>query len=817
MAEKENKNIEPREITDELKESYLDYAMSVIVARALPDVRDGLKPVQRRVLFVMHELGLTYQAKFRKCAKIAGDTSGNYHPHGETNVYGALVNLVQDFAIRYPLIKGQGNFGSIDGDEAAAMRYTEAKLMKISGELIRDIDKETVDWRPNYDDTRQEPIVFPTAIPNLLLNGTLGIAVGMATNIPPHNLNELIDASVFLIDNPKATIEELVNFVKGPDFPTGGVIYNKKDIIEAYSTGRGSITMRGVAEVTERAKGGKQAFNIEIREIPYQVNKSTLIEKIAELVQAKKLEGIKDIRDESTKDISIIIELKPDVSPQRILNQLFKFTQMQKNFNVNMVALINGGLQPQVMSLKDILAEFIEHRRVVVTRRTEFDLRKAKEREHILEGLSKALKHIDAVIETIKKSKDRNDAKDNLIKKFKLTEIQANAILDMRLSVLAALETKKIEDELKEIKKLIAELEDLLKNPKKILTVIKKELADVQKEFGDARKTKVMARGLDDISEEDLIPEEETILTISQSGYIKRVDPDSFKSQQRGGKGLIGSDVGEEDFLSDILYANTHDNALFFTDKGRVFQTRVYDIPAASRTAKGKPVHNFLEIPTDEHVSAVITYPGESKNGENHALVMATTDGVIKKTPLQDFNNVRRTGIIAIKLHKSDALKWVKLSTGKDEIIITTEQGQAIRFKESDVRSMGRSAAGVRGVKLRKNDKVSSMSIISKADDKTKKILVVMSNGYGKQTPLSEYKVQGRGGSGIKTANVTTKTGIVMDAHVICDEEEIIALSAKGQIIRTAMKTVRTAGRATQGVRIMNLNKGDTLSGVICF
>jgi len=817
MQEPEQDKIKEQNITDELKESYLDYAMSVIVARALPDVRDGLKPVQRRVLFVMHELGLTYQAKFRKCAKIAGDTSGNYHPHGETNVYGALVNLVQEFGIRYPLIKGQGNFGSIDGDDAAAMRYTEAKLMKISGELLRDIEKETVDWRPNYDDTRQEPIVFPTAVPNLLLNGTLGIAVGMATNIPPHNLGELIDATAYLIDNPKATIEELVEFVKGPDFPTGGVIFNKKDIIEAYSTGRGPITMRGVAEVMERQKSGKEAFNILISEIPYQVNKSTLIEKMAELVQTKKIDGIKDIRDESTKDIRIIIELKPGANPQRILNQLFKFTQMQKNFNVNMVALSGGGLQPQVMSLKDVLAEFIEHRKEVVVRRTEFDLKKAREREHILEGLSIALANIDKVIELIKKSKDRSDAKDNLMKKFKLTEIQAGAILDMRLSTLAALERQKIEDELKEIKKLIESLIALLKSPAKILTVIKKELSEVAQEFGDARKTKVFARGLGEFSEEDLIPKEETILTMSETGYIKRVEPDTFKTQNRGGKGLIGSNVSDEDFLTEILYANTHDNILFFTDQGRVFRTKVYDIPAGSRTAKGRPVHNFLEIPTDEKVNAVITYSEESKEQSNKFLVMATTDGVIKKTPLVEFNNVRRTGIVALKLNKGDSLHWVSLSDGKDEVIITTEQGQAIRFSEKDVRAMGRGAAGVRGIKLRKEDKVSSMRIISKEDDKKKKLLVVMSNGYGKQTPLAEYKVQGRGGSGIKTANITTKTGIIMDAHVICDEEEIIALSSKGQLIRTEIKSVRTAGRSTQGVRIMNLNKGDSLSSVICF
>jgi len=816
-ASGENANVVETEITDEIRESYLNYAMSVIVMRALPDVRDGLKPVHRRILYTMSELNLSPGAKTRKSAKIVGDVTGNYHPHGGAAVYEAMVKLAQDFGMRYPLVIGQGNFGSIDGDNAAADRYTEAKMSRISMEMLQDIEKETVDWRDNYEGTRQEPIVLPASVPNLLLNGTLGIAVGMATNIPPHNLNELLDATAHLIDNPKATAEDLIDFVKGPDFPTGGVIYNKKDVIEAYTTGKGAITMRGIAEVKEKDKG--KGYTIEITEIPYQVNKSSLVMRMAELVQTKKIDGIKNIIDQSDKrGMSILIELKSDAVPQKVLNRLFKYTDMQKNFNVNMVALTERGMQPQLMSLKDILVAFIDHRQEVVRRRAEYDLKKAKERAHVLEGLSKALRSIDKVIAMIKKSKNRDDARVNLMKGFRLSEIQANAILDMRLSTLAALERQRIEDELREKKKLISELEELLKSAKKILGVVKSELKNIKEKYGDERKTKVVVGGLKDFNEEDLIKEEETMITLSQGGYIKRVNPDSFKSQHRGGKGLIGSDVNEEDFLTEVLYSNSHDNILFFTDRGRVFQTKVYEIPEASRTAKGKPIHNFLEIPIEEKVNAVVTYSNGAKKNGGQYLIMATEGGVIKKTPLSDFDNVRRTGIIAIKLRKDDSLRWVKLSSGKDQVILTTVNGQAIRFKESDARPMGRATAGVTAIRLKGKDKVSSMNIVqADVDLKKTKLLVVMENGYGKQTPIGQYKLQKRSGSGILTANVTSKTGPVIDAWLVNEEEEILALSARGQVIRTELHSVRTAGRATQGVRIMNLKAGDKLVGIICF
>ena len=805
--------VEDREITDELRESYLDYAMSVIVSRALPDVRDGLKPVQRRVLWTMWENGLTHSAKFRKCADVVGNTLAKYHPHGDASVYDTLVRMAQNFSLRYPLINGQGNFGSVDGDSAAAYRYTEARLAKIAEELLIDIDKETVDWQSNYDGTKQEPKVLPAKLPNLLLNGTVGIAVGMATNIPPHNLTEVVDAAAHLIDNPKASVSDLFQFVQGPDFPTGGIIYDKKAIAEAYVTGRGGITTRGVANVMEKNKD----FSIEITEIPYQVNKSELITRMAELVTEKKIEGIRDIRDESDKEgMSIVIELKGNATPQKVLNQLYQYTDLQKDFHFNMIALADG-IQPQLMSLKDILLAYVEHRKAVLRRRAEYELKKAEERAHILTGLAKALSIIDKVIVTIKKSTDREEAHKNLVKNFKFTDIQTNAILEMRLQTLANLERKKIEDELAEKQKIIAELNILLKSPAKILKVVKDELTDLRQKYGGERKTKVIASGLKEFKEEDLIPKEETVITLSQSGYIKRVPPTSFRVQKRGGKGLIGSDVSEEDFLSHLVAANTHDNVLFFTNAGRVFQTKVYEIPAGTRTAKGKPIHNFLEVPAEEKITALITYPSDEKSAKGY-LVMVTSNGVIKKTALTDFGNVRRTGIIAIKLKKGDHLGWVKLSSGSDEILITTANGQAIRFKESQARPMGRTAAGVRAIRLKKDDTVSSMDVIGKIEKNNKEqlMLVVMANGYGKQTALKEYRLQGRGGSGIKTANVTSKTGKIVAAQLIGEEEELITLSAKGQVIRARLESVRIAGRATQGVRIMNLGSGDKVAAIAC-
>jgi len=811
--------IEKREITDELRESYLDYAMSVIVSRALPDVRDGLKPVQRRILWTMWEDGLTHSAKLRKSSNVVGAVLGRYHPHGDMAVYDALARTAQDFSLRYLLIDGQGNWGSVDGDSPAAMRYTECRLSKISEELLFDIEKETVDWQPNYDSSRDEPKVLPAKLPNLLLNGSIGIAVGMATNIPPHNLNEVIDALIYLISHPKSTVEDLTQFIQGPDFPTAGIIYDKKSIIEAYSSGRGPITCRAKAEIEERKTG---QFNIIVTEIPYQVNKSELLIKIAELVSEKKVEGIRDLRDESDREgMRIVVELKSDANPQKILNQLYQYTDLQKDFHLNMIALLDG-IQPQLLSLKEVLSAHLSHRKLVVERRARFDLKKAKERAHILEGLAKALSIIDQIISTIKKSKDRQDAFGNLIKKFNFTEIQANAILEMRLQTLAALEREKIENELKEKKKLINELQLLLKSPEKILAVVKEEFIELKKNYGDERRTKIISSGLKEFKEEDLVIQEEVIITLSQSGYIKRAAPDSIKVQRRGGKGLIGSEVSEEDFITHFISANSHDNILFFTDRGRVFQTKVYEIPIGSRTSKGKVVQNFLEIPAEEKISAIVSYSNEAKlsktQTQNYLLVMATKNGLIKKTSLEDFSNVRRSGIIAIGLQKGDELKWVKLSTGRDQIILTTSRGQAIRFKESQLRPLGRGASGVKAIRLKGDDFVSGLDIISTSDKKqgTKNnLLVVTENGFAKQTPLGQYKVQSRGGQGIKTAKVNAKTGFVVAGQIILEQEELLVLSARGQIIKTKISDIRTASRATSGVRIMKLKDGDKVAGVV--
>ena len=809
--------IEKREITTELKESYLDYAMSVIVSRALPDVRDGLKPVQRRILWAMWETGLKAGVKFRKSAAVVGEVLKSYHPHGDIAVYDAMARMAQDFSLRYPLIDGQGNWGSVDGDSQAAMRYTECRLSKISEELLFDIEKETVNWELNYDASKEEPKVLPAKLPNLLLNGVSGIAVGMATNIPPHNLDEIISATNCLIDNPKATIKDLMEFIDGPDFPTGGLIYNKKSIIDAYSTGRGAITIRAKTEVQERAKN---QFNIVVSEIPYQVNKSELIIKIAELAQNKKIEGIRDIRDESDREgMRIVIELKSDASSQKILNQLFKHTDLQKNFNFNMIALI-GGLQPQLMTLKDIIGEFIAHRKEIVWRRSEFDLKKAKERAHILEGLIKALSVIDKIIKTIKESKDAEEAHQKLVRNFKLTEIQATAILEMKLRTLAALERQKLEDELKEKKKLIGELEAILKSPAKILKIIKDELAELKNKYASKRRTKLVAGGLQEFTEEDLVPQEEVVITLTSSGYIKRLPPSNFKTQRRGGKGLIGQEIGDDDFVSHFISADTHDNILFFTDKGRVFQTKVYEIPVGSRTAKGKLIQNFLDIPAEETVSAIVAYSTNNRQlTTNNFLIMLTKNGIIKKSALEDFTNIRRTGIIAMNLQKNDSLNWVRLSSGSDEIILATANGQAIRFKETQLRPISRTAAGVRAIKLKKDDFIAGFDIIKKTTDNklqtANSLLVMTENGFAKQTSLKEYKVQNRGGSGIKTAKINSKTGKVIAGQIITDEEELLALSAKGQIIKTGIKSVRTAGRATSGVRIMKLKENDKIVGIV--
>jgi DNA gyrase subunit A len=807
--------MEPREITKELGESYLDYAMSVIVARALPDVRDGMKPVHRRVLWAMWDMGVTSTAKFRKSAYVVGETMAIYHPHGDSSIYDTMVRMAQDFSLRYPLVRGQGNFGSVDGDPPAAMRYTEAKLAAIANEMLTDIEKETVDWIPNYDGTRNEPTVLPAKLPNLLLNGALGIAVGMATSIPPHNLNEVADAILYLADNEDATSEDLLQFVKGPDFPTGGIIYDAKAIKAAYVSGRGGVLTRAKADIVEK-KNSRQ-FDIVITEIPYQVNKSELIKTIAELAQDKKIEGIRDLRDESDREgMRIVIELKNDVAPQKVLNWLYKHTDLEKNFNFNMIALVNG-IEPRLLTLRDILVEYLKHREVIVTRRTKFDLRKAEERAHILEGLAIALDAIDRVIATIRKSEDKEVAHANLMKLFKLSDLQATAILEMRLQTLAALERLKIEAELKEKHALIAELKLILKSPARILKIIKEEVTELKNKYGDDRRTKVVSRAVESVSDEDLIPEEEAIVTVSGGGYIKRLPPGTFKTQKRGGKGLIGSEVADEDFLSHFFSANTHDNVLFFTDRGRVFQTKVYEIPQATRTSKGRAIQNFLELPSEENVSAIVSYSAkgakaEGKSGRKY-LMMVTKQGVIKKTPLEDFENIRRTGIIALSLKKGDQLKWARLTTGTEQVVLATRQGQSIRFDEKQVRPMSRTAAGVRAIKLKKqNDEVAGFDII-RGDDAM--LLVVMEHGFAKQTMLKEYKVQSRGGSGIKTAEVTSKTGAVVSAHVVTDEKEIFALSAKGQMIRTELSTVRKTGRSAQGVHIMDLKSGDRVAGTV--
>ena len=808
-------DMEPREITKELGESYLDYAMSVIVARALPDVRDGMKPVHRRVLWAMWDMGVLSTAKFRKSAYVVGETMAKYHPHGDSSIYDTMVRMAQDFSLRYPLVRGQGNFGSVDGDPPAAMRYTEAKLAAIANEMLTDIEKETVDWIPNYDGTRNEPTVLPAKLPNLLLNGVSGIAVGMATSIPPHNLNEVADAILYLADNEDATSEDLLQFIKGPDFPTGGVIYDVKAIKEAYVSGRGGVMARAKADIVEK-KSSRQ-FDIVITEIPYQVNKSELIKTIAELAQDKKIEGIRDLRDESDREgMRIVIELKNDVAPQKVLNWLYKHTDLEKNFNFNMIALVNG-IEPRLLTLRDILVEYLKHRENIVTRRTKFDLRKAEERAHILEGLAIALNAIDRVIATIRKSEDKEVAHMNLMKLFKLSDLQATAILEMRLQTLAALERLKIEAELKEKHALIAELKLILKSPARILKIIKDEVTELKNKYGDERRTKVVSRAVESVSDEDLIPEEEAIVTVSGGGYIKRLPPGTFKVQRRGGKGLIGSEVADEDFLSHFFSANTHDNVLFFTDHGRAFQTKVYEIPQATRTSKGRAIQNFLELPSNENVSAIVSYSAkgakaEGKSGRKY-LMMVTKQGVIKKTPLEDFENIRRTGIIALSLKKGDQLKWARLTTGTEQVVLATRQGQSIRFDEKQVRPMGRTAAGVRAIKLKKqNDEVAGFDII-RGDDAM--LLVVMEHGFAKQTALKEYKVQSRGGSGIKTAEVTAKTGMVVSAHVVSEEKEIFALSAKGQMIRTELSTVRKTGRSAQGVHIMDLKSGDRVAGTV--
>lgn len=813
--------VHPREIVEEMRGSYLDYAMSVIVARALPDVRDGLKPVHRRILYAMHEDGLTHAAKYRKSATVVGSTLGRYHPHGDTAVYDSLVRMAQDFNMRYPLIDGQGNFGSVDGDSAAAMRYSEARMSRIGEEMLRDIGKNTVDFLDNYDGTRKEPVVLPSPVPQLLLNGTLGIAVGMATNIPPHNLGELIDALHFLIEHPKATTEDLFSFIKGPDFPTGGTIFNRREIITAYSQGKGPIVMRGKAEIAEDQKRSQ----IIITEIPFQVNKASLVEQFAKLVQEKKIDGIRDIRDESDKDgMRIVFDLARDAHPQKILNRLYKFSDLQKTFHVNLLAL-QDGLQPKVLSLVEILQYFIEHRRQVVRRRLQYDLERAKDREHILEGLSKCLTNIDKVIKLIRGAQDRDDAKEKLKKTFRLSELQANAILDMRLAQLAKLERKKIEDELKEIKAKIKELTAILNSPKKIDEVIKKEFLSAKETFGDSRKTRVQVQGIGEIAEEDLVANEETIITLTQGGYIKRINPATYKLQKRGGKGIVGMKTVSDDIVEHFLYCNTHDSLMVFTDSGKVFSLPVYEIPEGTRVAKGRGLLNFVELSSNDKVLNLFALGKKDKEQGIQYMVMTTKNGLVKKTPLEDFANVRKSGLIAISLKKGDELRIVQKSTGQDHIIVTTKKGQSIRFKELDARAMGRTAAGTKAIRLRKGDEVVGMDVVGenqksnlKNQNEVDYLLVLTENGYGKRTHLKEYRVQSRGGSGIKTANITAKTGNLVYAKALSGEEEdLIVISRKGQVIRTEISSIPKISRSTQGVRVMKLDEGDKVVSAASF
>ena len=801
--------VEPLTITHEMKTSYLDYAMSVIVTRALPDVRDGLKPVHRRILYAMWSVGLKSSAKFRKSATIVGEVLGKYHPHGDSSVYDSMVRMAQDFSMRYMLVKGQGNFGSMDGDRAAAYRYTEAKLSAISEELLLEIEKNTVDFRPNFDGSHNEPSVLPAKLPNLLLNGTMGIAVGMSTNIPPHNLSELIQAITLLIDKPEAQIEELAEIVKGPDFPTGGIIYDKKDILQAYVTGRGGIVMRGKAEIVEK-KDGK--FQIIISELPYQVNKANMVEKIADLVKNKKMDGIRDLRDESDKDgVRVVVDIKKDAYPKKVLNSLYKHTQLQDTFHVNMLALVDG-IQPKVLSLKTILEEYIKHRVEVIERRTKYDLDKAKARAHILEGLVIALNNIDAVIELIKKSKDREEAKNGLMKKFKLTEIQSIAILEMRLQNLANLEKLRIENELKEKMELIKTLESILASRERILGIIKDEIKELDEKYGDDRRTQVMSRGVKDFSVEDLVPNEETMVIMTMDGYIKRFPTDTFKVQGRGGKGVVGFNTKQEDTVEFMFTTMTHTDILFFTTKGRVFQLHTYEIPQTSRTAKGQAIVNFLQLPGTEKVTAIL--PLDKITNKDY-LFFATEKGLVKKVKLEEFRNVRRSGLVAIKIKENDKLIWSKPSAKGDNILLVTSNGQAIRFSEEDVRAMGRTASGVTGVRLKKEDFVVGMGVINTDPDKLKvyEILSVTSKGLSKRTKLREYKIQGRGGSGIKTAKINAKSGPLINAFIVnsdkMKEKDLIMISTGGQVIRIPFKTVPKSKRDTQGVKIMRFKKGD--------
>ncbi len=793
--------VEGRTMENVMEDSYLRYSMSVIIDRALPDVRDGMKPVHRRIMYAMHESGLRSSARHRKSATVVGDVMGKYHPHGDSSIYDSMVRLAQPWSTRYMLVNGQGNFGSMDGDPPAAMRYTEAKMQRVADELLADIDKDTVDFRDNYDGTQSEPSVLPAKLPNLLLNGQLGIAVGMATNIPPHNLGEVIDATVYKIDHPDASLDDLLKFIKGPDFPTGGIVYGAGSIRTAYATGRGGIIVRGVAEIVEGNKGRHQ---IIITEIPYALNKESLVIKIADLVNDKKITGVSDIRDESARgNVRIVIDLKKDAYPKKLLNQLYKLTPLQTSFHYNMMALIDG-IQPRVLGLQDILHEHIKHRSIVVRRRTEFELRKAKDRAHILEGLKIALDNIDEVISTIRASETTEEAQVNLIKRFNLSELQARAILAMQLRTLAGLERKKIEDELAALMILIGELEEILADEKKIMTIIKNEFKELKKQYGDDRRTQIVANELNRLSDEDLVPDEQVVVTLTSANYIKRSPIADYKRQGRGGKGRRGMATREEDVIEHVVNASTHDFLLFFTNKGRVFRLKTYELPMSSLNAKGVAIVNLLQLQPEETVSAVINI-SKTHNAVN--LIMCTVRGVVKKTPFEQYHNVRNSGLIAINLDEGDELKWIRMTSGDNEVVISTSQGQAIRFHERDARPMGRVSRGVRGIRLRTDDHVIGMDIVAERSS----VFVISKYGYGKRTKVSQFTPHARGGVGIRSAVVNAKTGELIGVKTLSDDDtqEVILISKNGQTIRLGLKGTPALGRATQGVRIMRMNDGD--------
>ena len=806
--------VEELTVENVMEDSFLRYSMSVIIDRALPDVRDGLKPVHRRILYAMYKNGWRAPHATVKSARIVGEVMGKYHPHGDSSIYDAMVNLAQPWKMRYTLVEGQGNFGSMDGDDPAASRYTEARMDKVGAELLADIEKETVDFRDNFDGTEKEPVVLPAALPNILLNGQMGIAVGMATNIPPHNLGEVVDATVALIENPEASLEDLMKHVKGPDFPTGAEVYGGAPMKQAYATGKGSVTIRAVANIEERKNG---RFNIVITEVPYGMSKEGFIEKVRQLVLDKKLTHIADARDESARGkIRVVVELKKDAYPKKILNQLYKMTDLQTNFHYNVLALVNG-IQPRIMGLKEILVEFIKHRQKVIRRRTEYDLRKAKERAHILEGLKIALDNIDEVIKTIRESYD--DADKRLMERFRLSEIQAAAILAMQLRRLQGLERDKIEAELQELMALIAKYEEILADEAKILNVVKEELLVMKEKYGDKRRSKIFNHELGKFSEEELIPEEESVILLTAENYIKRVSQTDFRRQNRGGKGKRGMTTKEEDVISQILTTNSHDYLYIFTSQGRMFKMKAYEVPQASLTAKGTAAVNLLNMHPDEKITEIIKYNEDNQQSDDKSddeadeyLFMATKNGTIKKTAMKNYANVRSNGLITIKLDPGDELKWVKPTTGKNDIIISTSAGQAIRFNEADVRAMGRSAMGVRGMRLRPKDEVVGMDIVT---DPKQKLIAVSANGYGKSTLVANFPTHKRGGVGIKVAAVTAKTGPIVAVHTLDPEaSEVIMMSSNGQAIRVAVKDIPTLGRATQGVRIMRMAEGDTVASI---